>query len=166
MVVVMGVAGSGKSTLARALAHTLGWEFLEGDDHHPAANVTKMTQGIPLDDADRAPWLARLNGLLAASAARGRDVVLACSALGPGHRERLARGLPPPRFVYLCGDREVIRARIAGRPGHFMPAALLDSQLAALDPPEDAVVVAVEWPTAAQVRHVVGALGLAGGPRP
>lgn len=155
----MGVSGSGKSTLGRALAARLGWDFIEGDDHHPAANIARMSAGRPLTEADRLPWLQRLNEILLAQGATG--TILACSALKRSHRHLLADGIPDIRFAYLCGDPEMIRERIASRRGHFMPAELLDSQVAALEPPEDAVLVPIHLTTPEQAALILDTLGLA-----
>lgn len=157
----MGVSGSGKSTLGRALAARLDWDFIEGDDHHPADNIARMEAGRPLAEADRVPWLRRLNAILTDYDARGTDAVLACSALKRSHRQRLAAGITCIRFAYLCGDPEVIRERLASRSGHFMPAELLDSQVAALEPPGDAVLVPIHHSTPQQVDLTLDALGLA-----
>lgn len=139
--VVMGVAGAGKSTIGARLAERLGARFVDADELHPPANRAKMARGEPLDDADRAPWLAALHAVLAASAAGGHPVVLACSALKVAHRNVLLAGVPGARLVYLRADRAVLAARLAARRHHFFPPALLDSQLAALEEPDDALVV-------------------------
>jgi gluconokinase len=144
IVVVMGVAGSGKTTVGRLLAERLGGRFADADDYHPPANVAKMREGIALDDADRAPWLARLNALAADSAASKQSLVLACSALKVAYREQLAAGVPDMRFVFLDGPRELLAARLATRTGHYMNPALLDSQLATLERPDDAIVLSIE----------------------
>ena len=141
IVVVMGVSGVGKTTLGRALADRLGWEFLDGDDYHPPANVAKMAAGTPLTDEDRAPWLDRLNALLAERGARGESAVLACSALKARYRERLMRGLAACSLVYLHAPIEVIRSRLEARRHRYMPASLLESQFAALEPPADAIAI-------------------------
>jgi gluconokinase len=143
LIVVMGVSGAGKTTVGRALADSLDATFLDADDFHPPANVAKMRAGQPLDDADRAPWLARLHAELARRAARGEAVVLACSALKQAYRERISLDLDV-RFVHLTGSREAIAARLASRSGHYMPPALLDSQFAALEAPADAITVDVD----------------------
>jgi len=161
IIVIMGVSGSGKSTLGHALAQRLGWDFIEGDDHHPADNVARMAAGQPLTDAHRQPWLRRLNAVIAGHDAQGPGAVLACSALKQSHRRRLAEGISRIRFAYLCGDPEVIRGRLASRSGHFMPAELLDSQVAALEPPEDAVLVPIHLATAQQIELTLDTLGLA-----
>jgi gluconokinase len=132
LLVVMGVSGSGKSTVGAALAQRLRVPFADADDFHPAANVAKMSAGIPLDDDDRWPWLDALGVWLARHDERGG--VLSCSALKVAYRDRLREHAPRTHFLHLDGPREVIARRQAGRPGHFMPAALLDSQFATLEP--------------------------------
>ena len=133
VLVVMGVAGTGKSTVAGMLAERLNWELQEGDDLHPAANVAKMTAGIPLDDEDRWPWLDAIADWINKKAQRGEAGIVTCSALKRSYRDRL-RG-PNVIFVFLNGSRAVIEARMASRKHHFMPIALLESQLATLEPP-------------------------------
>jgi len=158
--VVMGVAGSGKSTLAEALADRLGADLVEGDDLHPPANVAKMRAGTPLDDADRRPWLLALAALIDEREAAGRSTVLTCSALRRGYRDLLRDGHPSVRFVHLAVPLEVLRARLARRTGHFMPASLLDSQLATLEPlhpDEPGLVVDGTAPVAALVEQVLRA---------
>jgi gluconokinase len=135
IVVAMGVAGCGKSTVGLLLAGRLGVPFVEGDDFHPAANKAKMAAKHPLDDADRAPWLAALALRIRELSDSGTDAVVSCSALKRGYRDLLAGAAPGLWFLYLALDRETAYARIAGRTGHFMPAALLDSQYETLEPP-------------------------------
>jgi len=130
-VVVMGVSGSGKTTVGAALADALGLRFVDGDALHPAANVAKMAAGIPLDDADRAPWLDAIGAVLADG-----PVVVACSALKRAYRDRLRAAAPGLQLVFLDGDRALLASRMAARPGHFMPTSLLDSQLATLERPD------------------------------
>ncbi len=137
-VVVMGVAGSGKSTFGAALAQRLGWEFAEGDALHPAANVEKMRNGEPLNDDDRRPWLHQVAATITAWRARGISGVLTCSALRRAYRDVIAGGAADTLFVHLHGAPALIAARLAGRSGHFMPAALLESQFATLQPPDPA----------------------------
>ena len=132
--VVMGVSGSGKTTVAVAVAEQLGWLFAEGDDFHPAANVAKMAAGHPLTDEDRRPWLAVLAEWIGAREAAGTDAVLTCSALRRVYRDTLAAGHPSVRFVHITASPETIRTRLEQRRGHYMPATLLDSQLATLEP--------------------------------
>jgi gluconokinase len=146
VVVVMGVSGCGKTAVGSRLAQELGARFVDADDLHPTENVDKMRAGIALDDADRAPWLALLNSRLREAATAGEPVVLACSALRQRYRDTLAAGVPGLRFVHLTGSRELIAARLAARQHRYMPASLLASQFAALEPPADAVVVDVAGP--------------------
>lgn len=131
--VIMGVAGCGKSSLGAALAQRLGFELIEGDDHHSAGNRQKMQQGTPLTDADRAGWLATLAGLLAQR--QGRGVVLTCSALRSAYREQLRAAAPGLRFVFLDITPEQARHRVAARSTHFFNTALVDSQFATLETP-------------------------------
>lgn len=132
--VVMGVSGSGKSTVGAALASHFAVPFLEGDAYHPAANVSKMTAGIPLDDDDRAGWLDALAAEIGQARTEGRGLVLSCSALKRRYRDLLRGADPALRFVHLAGPRELIAVRMHGRPGHYMPPSLLDSQLSILEP--------------------------------
>jgi gluconokinase len=138
IVIVMGVSGSGKTYLAKKLAAATGWAYAEGDDYHSDANKAKMAAGTPLTDADRGPWLDSLHELLAGWDRRGESGILTCSALKASYREHLTAGLPQARFVWLDPPRAVLAERMAHRPGHFMPPALLDSQLATLEAPTDA----------------------------
>ena len=133
----MGVSGCGKSTIGQQLATRLRVPFLDADEFHPPANVTKMAAGTPLTDADRRPWLELLNAKLRA----GKDAVLACSALKESYRQALSRGLDDCRFVHLKGSVELIRNRLAERKHRYMPASLLDSQFATLEPPLHAIEV-------------------------
>ena len=159
IVVVMGVSGSGKSTTGAALARTLGWPFVEGDDLHPPANVAKMAAGIPLTDDDRWPWLDRIVEELRALSKTRPDIVVACSALKQCYRDRLAPA-GDVRFVHLQGDRETIAARLGTRHHRYMPATLLDSQFATLELPADAIVVDIRDDVATQVRKIIAALNL------
>lgn len=134
--VVMGVSGSGKSTLCEALRDRDGFRYIDADDVHPPANVEKMRAGIALTDADRAPWLAALATLLKAGAEQGEDIALACSALKARYRDVLAGIGSPVLFVHLDIAREAVERRVAGRPDHYMPASLVDSQFATLETPE------------------------------
>ena len=161
----MGVSGSGKTTLGRALAARLGLPFADADDYHPETNLAKMARGEPLDDRDRAPWLARLADLLREHA-RQTGLVLACSALKRAYREQLRSAGAPVTFIYLEGSFEVIEARLDRRSGHFMPARLLRSQFDALEAPAHAIVVDLELPTEEQVALVVDALEAPARPAP
>lgn len=128
----MGVSGSGKSTIGALIADELGIPFCDADALHPRANLEKMAAGVPLDDDDRWPWLAIVGKRLAEGGDAG--LVMACSALKKVYREAISREAPGVVFVHLAGTREVLAARLEGRSGHFMPPALLDSQLATLEP--------------------------------
>lgn len=150
IVVVMGVCGCGKTTVGSALAAALGWRFFDADEFHPAANIEKMAAGIPLTDADRWPWLDRLAAEMGAIERAGGHAVLACSALRQVYRDRLTVA-GDVRYVHLRGDRATIAARVAARPGHYMPATLVDSQFAALELPAKAIDVDITLPVADQV---------------
>jgi gluconokinase len=136
-IVVMGVSGSGKSTVAEGLVERLGWEFAEGDDFHPPANVAKMRSGQPLDDDDRWPWLRLLADWIGERERSGRSVVVTCSALKRSYRDLLRDGHPSVWFAHVTVDADLLRERVAGRTGHYMPVSLLESQLAALEPLQD-----------------------------
>jgi len=136
IVIVMGVSGSGKSTVGALLAQRLGVEFLDADEFHPPENVAKMAAGLPLDDADRRPWLERLNAELR----KRKGAVLACSALKESYRKILAHGIDC-RFAHLRGSIELIRSRMQERKHRYMPASLLESQFAALEAPARAIEV-------------------------
>ena len=160
IVIVMGVSGSGKSTIGRALAGVLGLPFVEGDDYHPRANVDKMAAGQPLDDADRAPWLAALSEVLAKAEADGTGAVLACSALKKRYRDVLKSRLSAkPQVVYLDGSASLLAERLAGRDGHFFPPHLLASQFEALEPPADAIYVDLRKTVGEIVEEAAAAIG-------
>ena len=157
----MGVAGAGKTTVAQLLAERLGCQFLEGDDFHPAANVEKMRRGQPLSDADRLPWLQQIAASIDELQAQGRCGVITCSALKRRYREILIGSRKGVKLVYLDGSIELIRSRLAARQGHFMPAALLESQFGALEPPradEHPIVADAGAEPAAIVAGIVQAL--------
>lgn len=163
--VVMGVAGCGKTRVGTALADRLGWTFVDGDDHHPPANVAKMGAGVPLTDADRAPWLAELNEVIRAHQARGQDLVLACSALTRTYRSRLGEDVKDLRIAFLDITPEVAAKRLQDRQGHFMPPDLLASQFATLerpdadeDPGTEILTVDVDRPVEAIVDDLATAL--------
>jgi len=160
-VVVMGVAGTGKSTIAGALAERLGWPFGEGDDLHPAANVAKMAAGIPLEDADRWPWLDAIAAWTAEQAAAGNSTIVTCSALRRTYRDRLRAAAPGTVFVHLVGSPALLAERMTARKDHFMPTSLLGSQLETLEPleaDEPGFTVDVELPAAAIVDEVLDQL--------
>ncbi len=137
----MGIAGSGKTTVGAALASETGWRFIDGDEFHAPAAVAKLRAGVPLTDADRAPWLALLHGLVASALDRRDHAVLACSALEETHRQTLRGNLRTVRFVYLRADAQTLAGRLAARGRHFAGPSLLTSQLADLEEPEDAFVI-------------------------
>lgn len=160
VIIVMGVTGAGKTTIGRLLAAQIGWPFFDADDFHPKANLEKMRRAEPLTDADRKPWLAALRVLIADFVRRDRDAVIACSALKAEYRARLRVDAEQVVFVYLTGDPDLVRARLAARQGHFMPAALLESQMALLEPPTDGVRVDLALAPAAIVQNIREALRL------
>ncbi|URK86082.1 gluconokinase (plasmid) [Rhizobium sp. RCAM05350] len=145
--VIMGVSGCGKSTVGATLAKALDGTYVDGDDLHPAENIAKMSAGTPLHDTDRSPWLDRVGEALTF---RQETTIIGCSALKRAYRDRIrARAGAPVLFIHLSGTREEIARRMENRPGHFMPASLLDSQFAALEEPqpdEYAVTVAIDQP--------------------
>lgn len=133
--VVMGVCGCGKTTVGKMLASALGLEFLEGDQLHSAGNIARMAAGIALTDADRQDWLEALAARIREARVQGRGLVVSCSALKRAYRDILRGGAADLQFIHLRGDPELLATRMASRPGHYMPASLLDSQLATLEPP-------------------------------
>jgi gluconokinase len=144
IVILMGVAGVGKTTIGQLLSGKLGWPLFDADEFHSAASIEKMRSGIPLEDADRWPWLDRMNAMIRQKEARGESVLLACSALKQVYRDRLAKGTAEVRWVYLHGRFELIRQRLDARKGHYMKAGLLESQFAALEEPEYALSFEIE----------------------
>jgi gluconokinase len=161
VLVLMGVSGCGKSTVAGLLAGRLGWDFEEGDDLHPAANVAKMASGHQLDDEDRWPWLAKVAEWIGEHTDVGRPGIITCSALKRSYRDVL-RGRCVV-FVYLAGTREQIGRRLAARHGHYMPAALLDSQFDALEPPtpeESSITVEIGASASIETDAILSRLGL------
>jgi len=157
-VVLMGVAGSGKTAVGMRVAEKLNWLFLDADNFHPAANIEKMSHGIPLTDEDRVPWLERLRDELRRQIASGHSVILACSALRESYRRILREEPLPPQFVYLDVDAETIRERLSHRSAHFFPKELMNSQFAALEKPKDAIVIDARKPIESVVEAVVHAI--------
>lgn len=154
LVVVMGVSGSGKTTIGTLVAHELGVEFIDGDSLHPLENVQKMAAGTPLDDDDRWPWLEIVGRTLHEHGERREGLVVACSALKRVYRERIRSQAPSALFLHLDGTVEVLTRRIEGRSGHFMPAALLESQIETLEPlaqEEGGYVLNIDQPVADMV---------------
>ncbi len=132
-IIVMGPSSIGKTTTAGHLAEALGWPYAEGDTFHPAANIAKMSQGIPLNDDDRAPWLEKIRAYIDDEAAAGRNVIITCSALKRRYRDTLRQAKADVRFVELIADRSLVAERMARRTGHFMPPSLLNSQFDTLE---------------------------------
>jgi len=144
IVILMGVSGSGKTTIGQILSEKLGWPLFDADEFHSAASIDKMRNGIPLEDADRWPWLDRMNAMLGEREARGESVLLACSALKQAYRDRLSKGIAQIRWIYLKGGFGLIRKRLEARKGHYMKAGLLESQFATLEEPDDALSVDID----------------------
>ncbi len=139
--IVIGVSGSGKTAVGKTLAKTLGWDFFDADDFHPSANVTKMANGIPLDDSDRAPWLGSLHELILSSLTANRPAVLACSALKERYRQQLVGGNDGVQIIYLKGSYELIWSRMSERKEHYMKPHMLKSQFDALEEPVNALTI-------------------------
>jgi gluconokinase len=161
--IVMGPSSTGKTTTAELLSGRLQWEFAEGDTFHPAANIEKMSAGIPLDDADRQPWLEKIRDWITDHAKAGRNVVITCSALKRSYRDILASAEADVRFVELVADKKLVAERMAKRKGHFMPASLLDSQFATLEvlqPDETGVKITVDAPPETVVERALAGLAL------
>lgn len=166
ILILMGVSGCGKSTIAGLLVGRLGWRLEEGDDMHPPANVAKMHSAHPLTDEDRWPWLARIAAWIDERVAAGEPAIVTCSALKRSYRDVLRRD--PVVFVYLRGTRAQIAERLRVRHGHFMPAGLLDSQFADLEPPtpdEQSVTVDIGESPTQLADEIIAGLGLAVEPR-
>lgn len=163
LVVVMGVSGSGKTTVARGIAASMHWPFAEGDDFHPAANIEKMRAGVPLTDDDRWPWLRLVGAWLTEKESARRSAVLTCSALRRAYRDVLREGRPHVRFCHVTVPRRLVEDRMEHRSGHYMPSALLPSQLATLEPlegDEPGVVVDGGGTEGEVLAAALGALGL------
>ena len=163
VVIVMGVSGSGKTTIGALLAGLLHWEFADADSFHPAANVAKMRSGIPLTDEDRWPWLRAIAAWIDERRATGGHGVVTCSALKRSYREVIIDGRPDVRLVYLNGDEALIAHRMAMRHEHFMPVALLQSQLNTLEEPgpdEQPIVVSIDAAPHAIAQQIIAALRL------
>lgn len=159
LILITGVAGTGKTTVGRLLAAELGWNYHEADDFHSATNKAKMGAGQPLDDDDRAPWLAAIRAAMDDCVSAGRSAVFTCSALKESYRHVLLDGAPQVSLVFLTGERDVLLARMQQRAGHYMKPGMLDSQLAILEPPAHALVLDVrQTPTelVAEIRRHCG----------
>jgi len=164
LVVLMGVSGCGKSTIGKGLSQALGWPFRDADSFHPPANIDKMSRGVPLDDADRWPWLSAIAQWIDAQRAAGAPGIVSCSALKRAYRQHIVGTPNGVRLVYLKGDMGLIAGRLAQRKGHFMPAALLQSQFHALEEPlqaERPLVVDIALPPDDVVAAIIAQLGAA-----
>lgn len=156
--IVMGVSGSGKTSVGKSLADHLGWDFYDADDFHPPENVAKMASGIPLDDTDRAPWLAALHDLISSSLRNDRPGVLACSALKERYRYRLVDGCKDVQIVYLKGSYDLIWSRMEKRTDHYMKPHMLKSQFEALEEPVNALTMDVAMPVDDMVQEIISSL--------
>jgi gluconokinase len=167
VIVLMGVAGCGKSTTGMALAKALGWPFRDADSFHPPANIAKMSQGLPLNDDDRGPWLAAIADWIDERCESGEPGIVSCSALKRAYRQRIIGARRGVRLVYLKGDAALIGRRLRARKHHFMPAALLESQFATLEEPradEHPVIVSVALSPRRVVGTILERLGLEAAP--
>ena|SRR5947208_12319253 len=159
IILIMGTTGAGKTTVGKLLAARLGWTFLDADNFHPAANIEKMTHGIPLTDADRIPWLAKIHTELLRLTQSGQNAVLACSALKQSYRDQLSVAVDM-RIVYLRGTYEVMRHHIEARHGHFAGEAILAGQFADLEEPRNALVLEVSRTPQQLVSEIIAQLQL------
>jgi gluconokinase len=158
--VIMGVSGSGKTTVGQALAQALGWRFDDADSFHPPANIAKMSAGVPLTDADREPWLQAIRRHVGRCLTAGENAVVTCSALKQSYRQIIIVDPLRVPLVYLRGSRALLQQRISHRQGHFMKSSMLDSQLADLEEPENALVIDVSPPPGVIVGEIRRALKL------
>lgn len=155
-IILMGVSGTGKTTVGLALSQALGAKFIDGDDLHPRQNIVKMAAGQPLEDSDRLPWLDRIGDVIFSLGQKNESGILVCSALKKRYRDQLRQGNPALRFLWLTGDYACILQRMQQRKGHFMPEALLRSQFAALEAPDESEPDILAVDIAPDVAHIVG----------
>lgn len=160
IIIIMGVSGSGKSTIGKLLADALNWEFQDADNFHSTANIEKMRLGIPLNDTDRKPWLKDLQTAIAVWLQQNTNVVLACSALKADYRQYLVLDSGRIQLVYLQGSLNLLQQRLLGRQNHFMSEKLLNSQLEALEEPDDAICVDISEPPQLIVENLKTVIGL------
>ncbi|HSF80228.1 MAG TPA: gluconokinase [Anaerolineales bacterium] len=159
-VILMGVSGCGKTAVGRRLSQILGWPFFDGDDFHSPENVAKMSAGIPLQDADRLPWLATLHDLIAENLRAGKSILLACSALKQKYRDQLTRGNPGMSIVHLKGDFDLIFERMQKRYGHYMKVEMLHSQFEALEEPAEALNIDIAMNIGTIAEEIIARLNL------
>lgn len=155
-IILMGVSGTGKTTVGLALSQAIGAKFIDGDDLHPRQNIVKMASGQPLEDSDRLPWLDRIGDVIFSLGQKNESGILVCSALKKRYRDQLRQGNPALRFLWLTGDYNCILQRMQQRKGHFMPEALLQSQFAALEAPDESEPDIVAVDIAPDVTQIVG----------
>jgi carbohydrate kinase (thermoresistant glucokinase family) len=160
-ILLMGVTGSGKTTVGERLSVALGWPFFDADDYHSPPSIRKMSSGVPLTDEDREPWLNTLRSVIAGHEAKGLNGILACSALKESYR-RILSSAADVMVVYLKAHPELIRARLADRPDHFMPQHLIESQFLDLEEPDGAITIPADWPTDRVVIAIQSQLGSRG----
>lgn len=160
VILIMGVSGSGKTTIGESLASELNWKFKDADEFHPAANIEKMRQGIPLNDDDRRPWLQALRQAIDEALQTNVNLILACSALKAAYRQVLGEPSDQVKFVYLKGSFELIEQRLQQRQGHYMKANLLLTQFDALKEPTDAIAVEIDQSSSAIVQQIKNCLHL------
>jgi gluconokinase len=158
-VVIMGVSGSGKTSIGRALSTRLGWSFYDGDDYHSPQAIEKMSNGIPLNDEDRLPWLETLSELVSEKNEAGENLVLACSALKKSYRRNLRSTNEDLQFVYLEGDFDLIWSRMQNRADHYMKPEMLRSQFEALEIPEDTLKVNIKQPISRILEEIIRVIG-------
>jgi carbohydrate kinase (thermoresistant glucokinase family) len=159
-IVLMGVSGSGKTSVGKRLSQLLGWPFFDGDDFHSEENKEKMAAGSPLNDDDRAPWLASLNDLLVENLNEGKSILLACSALKQDYRNQISEDTSGTIFVYLKGDFDVIFERMRVRTGHYMKAKMLESQFESLEEPTEVITIDVRKSLEEITKEIIAKLGL------
>lgn len=160
-IIIMGVSGSGKTTIGKLLAEQLQWQFMDADDYHPASNIEKMKNAIPLNDDDRIPWLQELAQKIKDWDEQKKHTVLACSALKESYRQILDQSGPAITWVFLQGSQKVITERLQKRAGHFMSAQLLQSQFDTLELPTNALVIDITNGPTEIVRQICKSLNLA-----
>jgi gluconokinase len=159
ILVLMGVAGAGKTTVGQLLSKELGWPYFEGDDFHSVRNIEKMSDEVPLTDADRLPWLRNIRNKIDELINKNQSAVIACSALKKEYRDILSAGTDKVRFIYLKADRELIKTRLEERRNHFMKAQMLESQFEILQEPAGALTIDASLQPAKIIQLIKKSLG-------